>query len=51
MILCIVVNMFFSVSASAADTSRFKYGSKTGKFIMELYDYTGTKTGEVSFDF
>ena len=51
MILCIVVNMFFSVSASAADTSRFKYGSKTGKFIMELYDYTGTKTGEVTFDF
>ena len=51
MILCIVVNMFFSVSASAADTSRFKYGSKTGKFIMELYDYMGTKTGEVTFYF
>lgn len=47
--LCMLIGM--AVPVSAADTSRFEYSSKTGKFIMELYDDTGTKTGEVTFHF
>lgn len=49
--MCMIISIFLSVSVSAADTSKFEYGSKTGKFILELYDYTGTKTGEVTFHF